>query len=444
VRGAGAASCGRAGGGPMSGHGGARSAVEGGRMRSWVQVMWSPLLALVVLLSLGPLGEPGAALVGGAGIGAAAAPLDQTATPPLCASPRRAGDVPERSAEMRLVRDADGVLWQIQSGCRHLVQPYYMDAATLNAIPLGENASFVTYGFPAPVPTPSGLSLPSYARLPVGNLSGQPPLEAAPAPEASAPPGTLDRYQSRVLVIDPGNPNAVYLLQGGLRHRVLVYYPTDVALADVDPSRAGDLASYALRGPNGFVATIGEVPWGEPAPRVGWGTGESIITSDRVVAPDAVNCAGMGVPGTPSTGLPTLRAPGAPDAPASGASGRSRLVCQRFRAARTVSVDAYVANPGLYAGTDLQLRGGVACSVRYVPARDGKSLAYVAGDASVPAFAYGAEAQRDPLLASRQTMNIGAFIQSVTETGAQATSGELTVFAYEPTGPGPCPSQGGR
>jgi hypothetical protein len=407
-------------------------------MRSWVQAMWSPLLAVVVLFGAGSFVQTGPALVGAPSVDAAA-PEQQGGAVPMCTLPRGAGDVPERSAEMRLVRDADGLFWQIQSGCRHQVTPLYMDTRSLSAIPLGEDAAFVTYGYAVPVPTPSDFELPVYARLPAEVLRVPPSQAPAASSAVVADPGTLDRYRDRVLVVDadPLRRNIIYLLQGGVRHRILLYYPLDAQLATMDPSRAGDLDSYALRGPNGFVGTISDVPWGEPAPLIGWGTGESLVVSDRTVAPDAVNCSGIGVPGTPDTGQTTLRV-------GATGSGRVLLVCQRFRAARPVPVDAYVANPGQYAGTDVRLTGGVACTVRYNAARDGKSFQYVAADASIPAFAYGAEAERDPALASRQVLNVGGFIQTVTEAGTQSLSGELTVFAYESVGQGPCLGQGGR
>ncbi|HEY7062471.1 MAG TPA: hypothetical protein VII06_13410 [Chloroflexota bacterium] len=406
-------------------------------MRSWVQVIWAPLLALVVLASLGAPGEPGAALWGGGSPDVAAAPLDQADQPPLCAPPRRVEQVPERAAEMRLARDADGALWQIQSGCRHLVEPYYMDTATLSAIPQGEDASFVSYGFPAPVPTPSGLTLPAYARLPIGGLLGQaaPAPAEASAPESGASPGTLDRYQSRVLVIDPANPNVVYLLQGGMRHRVLIYYPLDVVLATIDPSRAGDLGSYALRGPEGYVGTITDVPWGEPAPLVGWGTGESVVISDRPASPDAVNCAQINA--TPTAGpVFTGQQVGVPTAVV---PRRSQIACERFREAQEVSAGAYISNPGQYAGRDLRLVFGTACSVRYNAARDGKSFQYTVGDSAVAAFAPGPEVQRDAQFTSYRTVDIGTFVSTVTETSGASTSGELIVFAYVVRGGGSCP-----
>jgi hypothetical protein len=412
-------------------------AVEGRLMRSWVQAMWGPLLAVVALFALGSALQIGAALLAATSV-EAAPPVQQVGGLPLCTSPRRAEEVPERASEMRLARDAAGVLWQIQSGCRHQVTPYFMDTATLNAIPQGEDAAFISYGFPSLVPTPSPLNLPAYARLPA-DLLRVPAQAAAPVPPAPAPaPGTLDRYVSRVLVVDPAAPTVVYVLQGGLRHRVLIYYPLDVALADVDPSRAGDLGSYALRGPEGYVPTIDAFPWGEPAPLQGWATGESAIVSDRVISPDAVNCADVLTTPTPLaqtfgnlTPLPTRVVP-----------RRAQVACDRLREAQEVQAAAYISNPGQYAGRDLRLVNGVACEVRYNAARDGKTFAYTVGDSSVAGFAPGAEVQRDGRFASFQRITLGTFVSTVTETSGASTSGELIVFAYLHTGGGPCPAQG--
>src|SRR4051794_22993043 len=98
--------------------------VEGKLMRSWVQALWSPLLAVVVLLGVGAFGQSGTALVGAPRVDAAAPEGQQAGASRLCSPPRGAEQVPEPSAELRLVRDATGVLWQVQSGCRHQVTPY--------------------------------------------------------------------------------------------------------------------------------------------------------------------------------------------------------------------------------------------------------------------------------------------------------------------------------
>jgi hypothetical protein len=408
-------------------------------MRSWTGAMWGPLLAVGVLFGVVIFIQLGAALVATPSV-EAAPPPQQVGTPPLCTYPRRIEEVPERATEMRLARDAMGVLWQIQSGCRHLVTPYFMDTATLSAIPQGEDASHISFGYPSLVPKPSPLNLPAYARLP-SNLLRVPAEAPAPAvPDVASTPGTLDRFVSRVLVIDPASPNIVYVLQGGMRHRVLLYYPLDVALTDIDPSRGGDLASYALRGPDGYVGTISDLPWGEPAPLTGWATGESAVISDRVISPDAVNCESINTTPTPSavtfgnlTPLPTRVVP-----------RRAQVACDRLREAQEVQAAAYISNPGQYAGRDLRLVGGVACSVRYSAARDGKTFAYTVGDVSVAGFAPGAEVQRDGRFASFQRLTLGTFVSTVTEMSGQSTSGELIVFAYLWAGSGPCPAQGGR
>ncbi len=409
-------------------------------MRSGLQALWSPLLAVVVLLGVGPFGQWDAALVGAPRVDAAAPAQQQPGPNSLCSSPRRAEDVPERSAELRLARDAQGNYWQIQSGCRHQVTPYFMDTATLTAIPQGEDAAFVSYGLPSPVPTPAPLALPAYARLPRELLAAPPAAAPAPAPEAVTPPGTLDRYTNRVLVMDPSNQNVVYLLQGGMRHRVLTYYPLDVVLSDLDPSRAGDLASYALRGPLGFVTTIDDVPWGEPAPLVGWATGESAVISDRMALPDAVNCGNILTTPTPAAVAIGNLAP----LPTAVVPRRAQAACDRLREAQEVSAGAYIANPGQYAGRDLRIVGGVACEVRYNPARDGKTFVYYSGEVGVPGFAQGAEVQRDGQFASFNRLTLGTFVASATESATGGTSGELLVFAYLWSGGGPCPVQGGR
>src|SRR6478736_2458956 len=101
-------------------------------MRRHILTLLSGAAALVLLAGLEP--TPGAST------GRPAASLVQQQAPvPPCTVPRGPADQPERSAELRLARDGYGNYWQIQSGCRHQVVPFVMDAPTLFTIPSGED-----------------------------------------------------------------------------------------------------------------------------------------------------------------------------------------------------------------------------------------------------------------------------------------------------------------
>jgi hypothetical protein len=223
-------------------------------------------------------------------------------------------------------------------------------------------------------------------------------------------------------VIDPASPNVVYLLQGGLRHRVLLYYPLDVPLTQVDQSRVGDLASYALPGPNRtLVGSIEDIPWGEPAPRSGWGTGESRIMSDRFAAIPCVDAGGPGatlrpVPGSSETQLPRCTS--------------------RFRQAQQVTAGQYQTDPERFAGQDLRL-SGTACGVRIDRQRGGKTFTLRQGtESALPVFIPGPAAQRDQNLISGATVVIGASAPPAQENGQGPGSIDLRVFEYnaQPSG----------
>lgn len=297
---------------------------------------------------------------------------------------------PGPTAELRLVRDAQGNYWQIQSGCRHLVVPFVLDSDTMQAIPRGEDVSFISFGLIAPAPVPP-LTYPSYAQVPTWLL---PPASTSPTPPASP-------AAEGVLIVDIAQPNVVYLVAGGLRHRVLVYYPLDVPADEIDPSRLGAEASYRLRGSqNGvqfFVPTIGVIPLGDSAPYYSWARGESVVVSDQPTAPAARLC------------------------------GSTEQQCSpRFREAQTVSQAAYAKDPGAFAGTDLRVQG-LACAVRYDRARGVTTFSLGGGlEAVAPGQAPGLE----------DFASVIAGVSVSPPPGGGSGPGQLVVFEYMVVRPG--------
>jgi hypothetical protein len=168
------------------------------------------IAAAIALMALWPAGPAGAVSSPPRAPGPAQLP------PPTC----QGASTVDPSAELRLVRDVDGAYWQIQTGCRHLVVPFLMDSATLAAIPQGEDVGRVRGGQPAAATRPD-VPVPAYA-LPPENAP-RPPADPLPPDETTS--GGLRGYAEGALVIDPSAPDAVWLLAGGLRHRVLVYFP---------------------------------------------------------------------------------------------------------------------------------------------------------------------------------------------------------------------------
>jgi hypothetical protein len=442
-----------------------------------------------------PASAPGpvAASAGAAGVasrvGPALGPDPAQTEPPLrvCDVPRSDRAQPEPTNELRVARDSNGDYWQIQWGCRHRVVPLAMDPVALRAIPQGEDVAFVTFGAPSPVPTPAPLDLPAYAMVP---RALQPTAVEVPLPQPAPPvPGYLQGYTNRVLVYDPGEPNALYLLEGGLRHRVMVFYPycavyprglplcpNDADGGGTDLARGGDPTAgppypYLLRrNPNvncadlyealralpgpvtcaalyeqmfrealrrqgvsevdaielarrlaaasaDYVATIEEIPLGEPAPYYGWGRGESLVLTDRVRLPDAVRC---NPPRTPCSA--------------------------RFENAQRVPIAQYLKDPTFYEGSDIRLTnetgqvGAVACNVRYDRTQNVTRLTLGLRASVVPATAPGPAAARDPQFVDNAFLDVAAAVTPASEGGA---AGQLVIFEYQFLGTGACVRGGG-
>jgi hypothetical protein len=279
-------------------------------------------------------------------------------------------------------------------------------------------------------------------------------------------PGYLSGYADRVLVVEDGDPNVVYLLQGGVRHRVLVFYPLCVldrsALPAplcnqegpdnvLDISRSGDPQSYLLprraqlvdcsrifpdvtvppgtscaqiyqalglgdRASRlaGYVATVAEIPLGEPAPNRNWSPGyytwaqgESVVISDAI-APGASKC----------TALPCSN---------------------RYQNAQGVTLPTYDKDPGAFEGIDVRMEG-IACNVSYNRDTNATYFSLRLGDISVPAVARGRTAQRDPEFGSNVRVEVGAST-STRGGGTGFASGQLVVFEYRVLGGSACPQR---
>ncbi len=409
-----------------------------------------------------PASAPGAvAASAGAGgvaslVGPALGPGPAQAEPPLrvCDVPRSDRAQPEPTNELRVARDSNGDYWQIQWGCRHRVVPLAMDPVALRAIPQGEDVAFVTFGTPSPVPTPAPLDLPAYAMVP---RALQPTAVEVPLPRPAPPvPGYLQGYTNRVLVYDPGEPDVLYLLEGGLRHRVIVFYPycavyprglplcpNDADGGGTDLVRGGDPTAgppypyllrrnpsldcgglyHALRGlpaeerscralyeqmfrdglveqrmleidagplaqrlaaaTADYVATIEEIPLGEPAPYYGWARGESTIVTAGARRPDAIRC--------------------------------EALPCSiRFQSAQTVTISQFVKDRRLYQGRDIRLANNsgatlvLANDVEFDHVQNVVLLRlHYGAEGQVEAVARGRAARLDPGLVNGAALDVG-------------------------------------
>lgn len=426
--------------------------------------------AAIVLVALWPRGpaEGSSSLPGEQGLA--------QLPPPTC----QGESTVDPSAELRLVRDVDGTYWQIQTGCRHLVVPFLMDSATLAAIPQGEDVGWVRRDPSVPPPPPEVLA-PAYA-LPAGTT----PLGrgALPAPLAETP-GVLLGYREGALVVDPRTPEAVWLLAGGLRHRVLVYFPYCAvyrlpaplcgAPSPDSPSvgaellaRGGDPAlvppwpyllqrsvevaadcrrlypqlrlpraescaavyEWLLRealaslppaerpGPElvprlartiaeqaaSYVATLAEVPVGEPTSSYGWARGESVVLGERPTLLEARRC----------------------DNPNPDRAQPQPGDCSvRFTQARVINLAQFNKEPEAYTGQDVRLPAGVACDVRYDRARNVTTLSYGLGNENIAVVMPG----RSPDVYSNTVLEIAAVVGGrVGDTVGQA--GQLVVFEY--------------
>jgi hypothetical protein len=257
------------------------------------------------------------------------------------------------------------------------------------------------------------------------------------------------------------------LLQGGIRHRVLVYYPSCVVYGSslppalcggeggdttLDLSRAGDLYSYLLPRrvdadcsrlfpqlrlpPNtgcadlystlfrvqglrpdaaaplaGFAATIAEIPLGEPAPYYGWAQGESQVLSDAVL-PGASKCI------------------------------RLAICSSRYLGAQIVRISEYDKDPGAFEGIDVRMEG-TACQVQYDRETNATYFILRSGDIGVPAVARGRVPQRDPEFGSNVRMEIGAATSVRGGAVGALSAGQLVVFEYRILGGSPCPPRSG-
>jgi hypothetical protein len=448
--------------------------------RTGLVALW--LSVLVVALGAAPWAMPPSY---GAEPDLLALPLDaalgQVPTLPVCTVPRTERELPERTNEMRLARDENGQYWQIQSGCRHRVVPSVMDSGTLQSIPLGEDIGHVTYGFPAPVPTPSPLAPPAYAQLPGGLLLPEPTPTPSPAPGDE--PGLLRGYANRRLVVDPTRPEEVFLLDGRIRHRVLVFYPYCTVYPEalplcqpltdptrLDLSRGGDPAvappfPYLLRRRadadcRDIVRTRIRPPVPQPCSALYLelfraqflARGVPEIEAELLAAALTDESAGfvaniteipLGEPApyygwgrgesvvlTDRVELPEAR----PCRPT--ARTREEACSARFLNAQVITLEAYIKDPQRYAGVDVRLVG-VACRVRYVRDRNVTTLILGSGEAVVPAVAPGRRAQQDPNMADNAQLEVAA---SVTPPGGsqQFATGELVIFEYTRRGSGTC------
>ncbi|HLH22593.1 MAG TPA: hypothetical protein VK066_08725 [Chloroflexota bacterium] len=429
---------------------------------------------------------PAAAGEGGASAAPGAALMQAYAG---CRPPTSERALPESSSELRLARDANGDFWQIQSGCRHRVVPLAMDPAVLRTIPLADDLNLVTYALPAPVPTPAPLEDPAYAQVP---LWLRPPATPAPPTPTRPDPGYLSAYADRVIVFDPADPDVVYLLEGGTRHRVIVYYPycvvyprglplcqgdDDTGAASVDLPRGGDPTvappfPYLLRRrtdadctdlyptiqvPRPITcAAVYEQLLLDAYPNLGR-TSEDARSRARTLAAESAPYVAnieeipLGEPAPnygwgrgETTVLSAQR--GVPEAQPCSLNARPSQSeeigpCSvRFRDAQRVNVADYLKDPSAYEGGDIRLTG-VACLVRYDRTNDRTNLSIGINQSVVSAVAYGRRARQDPNFSDDAVLDVGAV---VTPQGAQAAAGQLVIFEYARTGTGTCrqPGQG--
>jgi hypothetical protein len=362
-------------------------------------------------------GEHGPAGLAARG-GGPATVVDQAA---LCRVPRDPNERPQPSAELRLVRDASGNYWQVQSGCRHAVTPFVMDATALQRIPEGEEVSYITYGLDAPVSSLAPMEYPPYTDIPLA-LRPDPLLPPPPPSDQVPPPSVLLGYANRVLVLDPADPSIIYLLDGGSRHRVVVFYPLDVPTDAIFGLRGGDELSYRLRRsvtdpqiscpavqnrPRDqlatFVGCIDEVPLGAPAPYYGWGTGETLVISDHPRPASARKCTLQPGPATCSA---------------------------RFRLAPLIDQGQYTKDPTSFRGQDVRFVG-LLTNVRYNPSREGTTARFVFFPP--PLFALGQGARRDPDFITGTSICAGVAIGS-----GETPESELTIFEYVVTNRSAC------
>jgi hypothetical protein len=352
-----------------------------------------------------------------------------------------------------------------------------MDTSTLRSIPLGESVSMVTYGFPAPVPTPGPVDNPSYSQVPAWL---RPPGSVPAGASVSDTPGYLAAYTDRVLVTDPAEPGVVFLLDSGLRHRVLVYYPYCVVYpeplpvceplgdrAPLDFSRGGDAAAappypYILRRrpdadcrnlyPNlrqpdrvncGAVYEdlfadlferrgMSELAARQLAVTLARESADYVANVDEIPLGEPAPLVGWGrgesIILTDRVTLPEARpcrlnSPNAADRCSS-----------RFENAQQITIEAYVKDPTRYSGTDVRLRG-VACFVRWIREQNVVRLTLGLNAAVVPAVAPGRIAQQDPAMSDNTYLEVGA---SVTPAGEGLREGELVIFEYFRIGGGTC------
>jgi len=361
----------------------------------------------------------------------------------LCdVAPRTEGERPEPSSEMRLVRDANGGYWQIQSGCRHRVEPFVMDSAAFQSIAEGEPISFVTSVRSELPPSPMPLNYPPYAGIPAWLVPESPPA-SQPSASVVPPPSVLEGYADRVLAVDQADPQTLYLLDSGLRHRVILYFPLNAIAAGLQAGeiRPSDVYAVLLRRPDGgrdcsmffpnlpprtscanyytqilqpplpvelagYVATIEEVPEGEPAPYYGWGRGESQIVA-------------LG------NGSPTLATVQCPDL--------SRCSV-RFNQARRVTMGQFQKDPQRYAGQDIVLLNTWIGDPRYQRRQGGVSFRLSSfQDQSVSAFAPGIAANVDGSFVGLEDICAGVAVPAVSsDATAESTgfAGVLPVFEY--------------
>jgi hypothetical protein len=386
----------------------------------------------------------------------------------------------DSSAELRLVRDVDGTYWQIQTGCRHLVVPFLMDPATLAAIPQGEDVGWLQRDPTVPSPAPDVLA-PAYA-LPAGSIPrGQ---ETAPAPPAQTP-GVLLGYREGALVLDPSAPEAVWLLAGGLRHRVLVYFPycavyrlpaplCGAASPDSPPvdaerlARGGDPAletplPYLLPRPVEVAAdcrrlypelrlprpescaalyerlvreALASLPPAErPAPELAARLARTIADQAAMYVATLAEVP-VGVPAS-SYGWARGEAvvlgdrPTVPEArrcenPEPNPTQPQPGDCSvRFTQARLINLAQFNKEPEAYAGQDVRLPSGVACNVRYDRSRHVTTLSYGLGNETISVVVPG----RTPGLFSNAVLEIAAVVGGrLGDAAGQA--GQLVVFEY--------------
>lgn len=459
----------------------------------------SAIVALAIVWAALPGSVPAAGsarLAAEATSGGQLAPVGLTAA--SCPAAARDVALPAPEAELHLVRDSAQNYWLIQAGCRHRVVPFVMDAAALAQIPQGEDIDWVTIA-PVPPEPPSPLPLPAYAVPPGVALA--PPAPPTPTVPTGAPsPGVLTGYTNGVLVVDSAQPEAVWLLDGGLRHRVVVHftycavYPRalplcrngdsgepralnpealarggDPALAPPYPyllprraeaaadcgrlypelflppgERCADLyyrlvlgALLQARAPRdareratweqlarvvaaeaaGYVATIDEIPLGEPAPYYGWARGESVRLGDRVRPSEAADCGQT--------------------------NANSQDSCTRLDQTQQISLQQYQKDPDVYNGRDVRVVG-TACQVRVDRARNAVTFSLIQGSISLSAIAYGRGARGDARLVNGARLEVGASVSSGDPTMG-VPSGQLVVFGYRhsprDSGIDPCPQE---